>query len=341
MIETFEMWEARARLQLAGRGIAHYDADPMMDDVRAHCAQSGQTPQEAFGTPEGFAAAAAAERPASDRGRADRHDMTAGDYVGGSVFVLTLALIPLSLFGAYLYGTWSLPLNPARVAGLLLMAAAFITCQAGPSALRAAGYPRLAPWAYAGTAVIVVAAAGAFVGLPKTDLGSIPVWGIIVVAALGLFAQTRPSKPPRTPAVRATTAPAATATDDPEHWFRRLDGLLVGRHDVPEARAAELVAEARAHLAAAGGPPTAEFGPVEEYAVTLADQEPVRVGPWWRGTTALILFALVQAGVLVRWGTGYWADDFRVVAVLCFVFAAVSLGYAIRLFRRHLRERRG
>ncbi|MBG0567967.1 hypothetical protein [Actinoplanes aureus] len=99
---------------------------------------------------------------------------------------------------------------------------------------------------------------------------------------------------------------------DPGAWFTRLRAVLVGRFDVPAERAAELVAEARAHVAETGALPSEEFPSLDEYARELADAEPVRRGPWWRGPAAALLatvfvigwglYVVVEAVVERNWG---------------------------------------
>jgi hypothetical protein len=61
---TFDQWELSARLALGDRGIDYHTATPPIEDARAHCEATGQSPHEAFGTPEEFAAATADELPA-------------------------------------------------------------------------------------------------------------------------------------------------------------------------------------------------------------------------------------------------------------------------------------
>lgn len=111
-----------------------------------------------------------------------------------------------------------------------------------------------------------VLAALAFTELPKTALGRVPTPIIAIIGiALLAWALTR----------RGATKPLAAPADNAE-WLTQLRTLLVGRHHIAHVRATELTAEAAAHLAETGAPPLDEFGPADEYAVTLAEQEPRR-----------------------------------------------------------------
>ncbi|MFJ6728167.1 hypothetical protein ACIQPQ_25025 [Streptomyces sp. NPDC091281] len=66
-----------------------------------------------------------------------------------------------------------------------------------------------------------------------------------------------------------------------EDWLRDLPRLLEERNGIPRARATELTTEAANHLIATGRSPVDEFGPVEVYALKLAEQEKTPRVRWW------------------------------------------------------------
>ncbi|MER5869547.1 hypothetical protein [Streptomyces sp. NPDC002044] len=96
-----------------------------------------------------------------------------------------------------------------------------------------------------------------------------------------------------------TDAPDA---QERELWLRELTRLLEERHAIPRARAAELTEEAAGHLDATGHAAGQEFGPVELYALRLAEADAPRAG-WKRGgvlpdaVLAVILTGYLVAGI--------------------------------------------
>jgi hypothetical protein len=196
--------------------------------------------------------------------------------------------------------------------------------------LRAAGRPRLAPWSYAFVGVLVVVAGTAFTTLPRTHLVRMPVPLIVGVGVVGLWLQLRPWRRGK------VQLPPAAGPVEPDRWLRRLEGLLVGRFELPPQRAAELVAEARAHLAETASAPQDEFGPVDTYAMNLAEGETRRQRPWWRRPVALTLSSLGTAAIVITWGVGYWIDGHPIIAGVTWLVALWPLAAA----RRHGRQLR-
>ena len=286
MTATFDMWELSARSALADRGIGYHEATPVIDDARSHHEQSGQDPWQVLGTPQEFAADMAADRPVA-QARLDTEGKTARDYLSDAVFALAFLAIPAALLGAWAVGGWTIPVTAAGATGAVLAGAALVLGQAAPGTLRASGHARLAPWGFVVCGVLVVAAGYAFTQLPKTRIGELPALGIVAVS-LGLcWLLTRPA--------RTRSHPKATSPDDGRDphdaaaWFARLHAVLIGRFDVPTERAAALVAETRAHVAAADTTPQQEIPSLTRYARELAEGEPVRQSPWWRSRTARLL----------------------------------------------------
>ena len=258
-MSTFDRWELAARTALSERGVGYHEATPLIRDARAHVEAGGGDPWKVLGPPERFAVDVAADRPA---GR------TPGDHLSDAAFVVAVLAIPAVLAGAWAAGSLSLPVTVAGLTGTAGVVAAVLIGYAVGGALRSAGRPRVALLAYASGALLVVAAAAAFTGLPRTRLATVPALGVVAVALLACWLLTRPGR------ARETTV--ENGPTDAEAWFARLDGLLVGRFDVPRRRSAELVAQARAHVAASGNAPREEFGPAARYARELAAAEPTR-----------------------------------------------------------------
>lgn len=314
MTEPFERWELPARLALGDRGVGHHLANPIIADVQAHCAYTGQSPYEAFGSPEEFAMVAAAEQPAHLRDNPDRDGLTAGDYLSGSLLLLALAGVVGSLFFAALERTLTFAATPAALTGMVLVGLAAFAVRAVPGALRAAGRPRLAAWSFALVAALIGLAVTAFFALPREPVIDTPVLAVTGVSLLVLLWQLRGPKKPSEPIVHTPPTPRTGGHDDDvDAWFRRLAGLLVGRYDLTPQRAAELAREARNHLVASEGTVDSEFGSVEEYARELAEYEPQQRKPFWRTTPALLVGTLagLSLGIsaLLSWSAAghYWA----------------------------------
>ncbi|SDM24988.1 hypothetical protein [Allokutzneria albata] len=293
-------WVERARLKLARNGVGAEVADSVLAEVEQHCADSGENAQEAFGTPAEFARSVAAERvPIEDRAARDRMGFTAQQRRRGLIASFGVQLL---LVGALVWAKVgaSVPLTLAGVVGTALSVAACVGAVYAAFELRPAGRPRSVGKAFVFVAAGVVLGGMSFGWLPKTRLFTMPV---LVIPALGVvllaWAVWRKPKP--------VTAEAPAGT---EEWLSRLGGLLEGRHDVPRARAGELVEEARQHLVAGGLSPEDEFGPAEHYAAELAAHEPARL-PWWRRdrvhNVALAAFFLAYLLPGVVGGVSTWA----------------------------------
>ncbi|MFJ1749201.1 hypothetical protein ACIOJD_23575 [Streptomyces sp. NPDC088116] len=301
-----ERWALSARLALAKQGVDHHTADPLLADVKARCAESGHSAEELFGSPAEFADATVAEQPADAVRKQDTQGMTPGAYLSGAPFAVTLVALVGVLLYCLLTWTLSITVTPASLTGSVLVGICLITLYGLPDALRASGRPRLAPWAFGLVAVLVLLAAVAFTELPRTHLTTVPVFAIVAVAVCVLAFQLRKSKPPR---------PSGPANDpaDADEWLDRLTGVLIGRYDLPPERARALAGEAGDHLAIAATTPTEEFGPLDQYAENLAEYEPVRQPPWWRGKVADIVIAAFGA-VLGLVAFQYWLNDGHVWA---------------------------
>ncbi|BEL05512.1 hypothetical protein Q0Z83_037030 [Actinoplanes sichuanensis] len=293
MTASFERWELMTRTALGDRGIGYREATPLIQQARSDYEQSGADPWQALGSPDDFAADVAAAQPAV-QARLDTQGKTPRDHLSDGLFVLAFVGVPASLLAMWVNGGLTIPLTVAGVVGTVLVGLSLFVCIAAPSALRASGHPRLAPWGFVGAGLLVIAAGVAFTRLPTDRIGETSALGTLVVS-LGLgWLLTRPGRP----------AEPSTGSDpaDPEAWFARLQALLVGRFDLPADRAAVLVEEARAHVTEAGSSPGAEFPSLEQFAQDLAAGEPRRQVPWWRtraASTAGRIALLVLMAVLI------------------------------------------
>ncbi|MEU4693480.1 hypothetical protein [Actinoplanes sp. NPDC023714] len=360
---TFDRWELAARQALVDRGIGYREATPMIEEARAHHADSGQDPWEALGSPDDFASGVADAYPV-ELSRRDTQGKTPRDHMRDGLFVAAFLGLPVAVFGGVVVGSWTLPVTVAGLTGSVLAALAAVSTQV-PGAVRAAGRPRLAPWTFAIFAVLVIAAATAFTGLPRTRVGELPVLALLAVSLGAMWLLTREPSGRRSDVdqladdgriggklgvpdggdrlsgnagdqllggagdggagdrslegaseqgVEGAGDQFLEGADDQrlegagrqgfgaegaEAWFSRLRALLVGRFDVPPRRADELVEQARAHVAASGARPRDEFGSPAGYARELAEAEPARQGPWWRGDTAELVISVVITGWIV------------------------------------------
>jgi hypothetical protein len=290
--DEFEVWKARTQLACASRGINYRTADPLIDAAKADWEISGKSPWEALGSPKDFADAVAAEQPVDARAGEDRNGQNTGDYLSGIIFVFALMALPWSFVLALAYRTINVPLTPARLVATALFVVVLLCLYALPQALRASGRPRLADWAYAPTLIAMALTVVAAVALPKNQLISVNVLILDAAAIFVAWLTIRPTKEPADePAVKADPS-------DPDAWFAHLNGVLIGRHDLPPARAAELVSEARTHYT--GSSPTDEFGSLDVYATELAQHETVRYVPPWHTDWFRNLVLLAFQAVLVR-----------------------------------------
>lgn len=286
MSNDFDAWEIRTRLALARRNIDHRTADPLIDDARAHWLAAGVTPEQALGAPADFATEAAAQQRPGHAAGVDRSGSTPRSHLTDGLFVTAVMAVPYSLLGAAVAGSWTFDLTPARLVAAVLFVLATVMLFGVPESLRAAGRPQVAPWSLFAALAAMVLTVAALEGLPRSPSTTLPVALLTLAGCVAAVALVWRPSPPR------TEPPDATGTD-PEQWSQQLAGLLVGRHDVAPARAAQLVAEAQAHAGTTDL--GAEFGPAETYAGELAASVHERQQPRWLGLRKplFLLFCLV------------------------------------------------
>jgi hypothetical protein len=322
MNRTFERWELQARVALADEGIGHRVVDPLIEKAKADCEESGQNPWEAVGTPEEFAAAVVAEhRSAPESFR---------EAISGTVFAVAALTILFAIFAAIRARSFSFPVTPAGLTGSVMLFGTLVVAYGVGPALRERGFPRMANACWGVVVLLVLTTATAFVELPRTAFTTVPVVAVIAGALLLMWLLVRGQR---------DDDPLATedGAEDADAWFGRLNGLLIGRHDLPPTRAEELVTEARSYLAdTAERSPVAEFGPVSTYAAELAEHEPVRQPPWWRNPTYLTVFWAVNL-LVVLWITWTWFNqDDAVLALVIGLPAAIGcVIWAVQNWRLH------
>lgn len=265
--ESLETWQTSVRLELVVRGIDKELRDAKMDEVTQHCAESGEEPEEAFGSPEEFAETVVAERgPATPD----------NDYVSSAL--LSAGLTGTVFAGLYWIDTGlMMPVNWAGLCGTVLVTCALAGIQV-IRFLRRGGKPRAALWGIGGVALGVVLAAVAFQGLPRHELFPVPAPALMLVGIVLIVWGLKRADGPR-PRHSGQDA-GQDSRQESDQWLRDLAGLLEGRHDLVPERARELTAEAAAHLADTGRAPQEEFGPVEDYALRLTEHQSRRT-PWW------------------------------------------------------------
>ncbi|MEW1721495.1 hypothetical protein [Streptomyces sp. NPDC093109] len=304
-------WLDRLRLRLAlAPGMTREVTEDVVAEVTAHCAETGQRPEEAFGPADEFAAQAARERvPVAERARRDRSDRLPADFWKAGLTTLA-TLLGIRTVNVLIHdGLW-FHVTAAGLAAILLMAAV-VQATWMAMGLYADGRIRATALAAAGIAVLVAGIFAAFALLPDGSLGQLPtlVLALAALAPLGLLWLLNRRAGATDTGTEDSSDPSGPS--DPEAWLRRLGGLLTGRHKVPGRRSRELVAEARGHLAATGGSPAEEFGPVEVYALQLAEQSGPQV--WWSRAgwqtplfCALLLVYVTLSIVQDQFGWRFW-----------------------------------
>ncbi|MEU6080857.1 hypothetical protein [Streptomyces sp. NPDC047108] len=334
-------WADALLLHLVRRDMSGDAARKVVAEALARCAETGETPEQAFGEPRQYAE----QIPGigtDRRARADYLDRVSVDeYWGAPVTVPGYFMV---LGGIVLWvseGMW-LTVTPAGLTGGALLCLAFVLAGCF-FLLWADARPRVAAGAF-----LVAVGLGALVPLTgdhlsHTELGRVPS-GLLIPLGLLLgwlgsrikrpawAAGGEPSRSSGPGRIRLVgDEPPVGAGDDRDgddragagtgtgkeggfaldggarRWLRRLEALLRIRHRVPRAGARQLVAEARAHLVATGTRPHDAFGDVEQYALRLVDDgrvaRPSRKALEWN-RQGFILAVLVFSLVLWRWEDG-------------------------------------
>ena len=206
MTATFDTWEWSARLALAERGIGYHEATPLIADARTHYEYSGQDLLRTLGSPEEFAAEVAADRP-EVQDRLYTGGRTPRDYLSYAVFAVAFMGIPAVLVGAWAAGGITIAVTVAGLTGVMLAGTSMIVGHAAPGALRAAGYPRLAPWGFVLGGILVVGVGGGLIAPMRQR------WETILNRA----EQEAPRAAAEARTAQATTATAANMTDPTIH----------------------------------------------------------------------------------------------------------------------------
>ncbi|OAR25730.1 hypothetical protein A8W25_09250 [Streptomyces sp. ERV7] len=265
-----ERWAAEFELTLA----YHHNpptglADEILAEVHEIATEAGRPIREVVGEPDAYAGTVAAERISETRRSAADLDGFApgGRFTTG----LVMAGFQAVLFGIVLWvsdGFWLTAGWPELTGGALL-AALSVTVSGVLPELRAAAHLRAWRVTLAAVCALVLTTAALFTAVPSGSLVEVPAPALFGVGALLAVAGFRLSDERAARWFLGRRAAAEPVGDDA--WLARLEKLLRGRHGYPAAAAARCREEARDHLRASGGGAAEEFGPVEVYALRLAD----------------------------------------------------------------------
>ncbi|MCH6161629.1 hypothetical protein [Streptomyces marispadix] len=351
--EEAESWGERVTWCLLYRGVELETAESAVAEALAHCAESGESPEQAFGTPEQYAdSLAAARTPAARRAQRDYpHDLSVDDYWGLPLVAPGLVAAVGGVLVWIRNGLW-VDVDAARLTGMALLAVVFSIAAVGYT-LRTAGRPRAATATLAGAAAMGIPVALSTQYLPRTELVRVPSATVVLCGFLLLWLgwrTERPAEPGRLGSVyeRLLTGGRAhgrsrrggdadgSSTDgggtDTADWLRRLEGLLRGRHRVSRRVARRIVAETEAHLESTGALPEEEFGDAEEYALTLVEEgrapRPTKEALRWQGEAGFFVLCVICV-VDADWSDPGW-----------FEWAAAVLGVVTGVWLiRHYRDK--
>jgi hypothetical protein len=298
-----ERWAAQFELALAYRrnppdGLA----EEILAEVHEIATEAGRAVREVVGEPNAYADTVAAERISETRRGADGLDGLAagGRFTTG----LVLAGIQAVIFGIVLWTTngFRLAAGWPQLTGGALLAVLSVAVSGVLPELRAAARPRAWHIVLAAVCVLVVATAVLFTSVPSGSLVEVPVPVLFGVGALLAVAGFRLPDERAGRWFLGRHAAAEPVGDDA--WLARLEALLTGRHGYPRAAAARLREEARDHLRASGGGAAEEFGPVEVYALRLADNP----GRTRRSARTRLIPTAAMCALGVWWGYDLLAD---------------------------------
>ncbi len=294
-----ELWYDQLRYLLVTRhDMALPAAEEVVAECVAHCAESGEQPEAAFGAPEAYAARSAAERiPVSQQAVRDRDGTVPGDHLAAAILQVGVWLVLGATMAWVAVGNW-LTVTVAGLTGSALLAGAFLLGGLARGLYRA-GRLGVARLTVAATVVLIPVIATAFVSLPKLRMTTLPTVALVAVGLLIVVIAWRLDPP------RWMTAPVSRDRQDGdvdeerERWLSRLSGVMRGRHEWSRRRADRLVMEARDHLVATGRRPDEEFGPVDVYALRSAEEVRVPRAWWRRDTTRTAILAMALLVYLV------------------------------------------
>ncbi|GAA0587228.1 hypothetical protein GCM10010394_15380 [Streptomyces crystallinus] len=268
----------------------------MLAEVHEIAAEAGQPLRQVVGEPKTYADTVAAERISETRRSAEGLD---GATAGGRFTAgLVLAGVQTALFGLVLWmsdGFW-LSAGWPELTGAALLTVLSVAVSGVLPELRAAARLRAWRFSLAAVCVLVMATAGLFTAVPSRPLMEVPAPALFGVGGLLAVAGFRLSEERAGRWFLGRRATAEPVGDDA--WLARLEALLRGRHGYPPAAAARCREEARDHLRASGGGAAEEFGPVEVYALRLADTP----GRKSRSARAHLIPAVAMCAIGLRWG---------------------------------------
>ncbi|MCV7595092.1 hypothetical protein M3B39_006770 [Micrococcus luteus] len=144
----------------------------------------------------------------------------------------------------------------------------------------------------------------------------------------------RLARAPAAPGGPPARAGAPAALDD-DAWARRLAGVLRLRKDLPDARVAEIVRDARARGAAAGRPLAEELGSPEAYAAGFRKDRVAapRRRAWAVTALVVLILATRLPGVVAGERLSAWDVAYLLVAVVVLVWEWRDYRAAVRRAR--------
>ncbi|WP_299036906.1 hypothetical protein [uncultured Pseudokineococcus sp.] len=313
-----EAWADRVRLvALLDHGLPGTAVDEALAVAAAAVEDSRQRAVDLLGPADAYARELADGEPAERRaGEEDGRSALAVGLVTGGAVGLAAAVTAAVATG------WWLPVAVRHLVGVPLVA--LVAVLAGVVVrLRRGGRLRSSWAAGAATVAVLVAAAAVLTGGPADVVGRVPALALglagVALVAVGLRLPTD---------VRPVGEGSSPST--PEAWYRRLEGVLRGRHAVPRSRAREMAAEARGHVLASGAAhPAVELGDPRLHALALVDASGERER--WRASRSARL-RLAQVGLLVVLAVSAALED----GLTWFVglTAALALLLAVSALRR-------
>ncbi|MFZ2164108.1 MAG: hypothetical protein WAV45_01470 [Propionibacteriaceae bacterium] len=169
MNTTLTPWETEFTLRLRAANVSGTNIGDALEQVRAHCAESGETPLEAFGDPGDYADSLPFQRPTQTYPRARMVSDACGFF---GMLLTTAAAFPIRLGQPF-----EVRLTP--LIGAVLVGAAIAALTVVGPRLWAAVVAR--PWLLAIPFVVVVGTSVGFAALPGPVLGTVSPWLVLGV----------------------------------------------------------------------------------------------------------------------------------------------------------------
>lgn len=227
MNRTSLHWEDRLTVELRLR---HWDGKVIgdaLEEVRAHCAESGESPTDAFGDPADYAEDLAASRSA--RGR--RTTTSPGEVLGLAGGLLGIVLAPQAAAAFLERGSAAFSVGAVLALLVALIGVAVLLVRPEPALRWIWAHERLAPLLVAGLPLALMI--GVVAAFPAT-LIEVP-WAVVAVlvvsglaASIAYLWTQRGGDPVRRPVTGRTERPGLVLQGLTVLLFPILAGLVVG-----------------------------------------------------------------------------------------------------------------